>query len=390
MKFWNKFLFLSVLILALTGCSKDDDDVVNNGDDKTTPVATYHSLDMTTDDGKVTLLQKHKQGKGIPIVIMGDGFVDKDIKEGTFHKATTSALESIFSMHPLKSLRDYFDVYEVTAVSYHASSAFWELADVSTFNTAFSVGVGEKLPQGAYVGQLHTGDENKIVQYAKKAIDANSIDNATIIMLVNDCLSGGITSYRTYRYTSDGYIDIPTGCGITYVSLEDIMQPYDGDISQTTFARLLLHEFGHGFAKLADEYIYTAREWDSSENGTYDLTLRQNSGYARNVSLESDVTKTYWADFAADSRYDFEKLGCYEGGNYQATGVYRPTENSIMNYTLDGAGFNVIGRVMIYKRCMNIAYGDSWKFDYEDFVKFDLEKAKAEHQAYLKQHPDYR
>ena len=37
MKFWNKFLFLPALILALTGCSKDDDDVVNNGDDKTTP-----------------------------------------------------------------------------------------------------------------------------------------------------------------------------------------------------------------------------------------------------------------------------------------------------------------------------------------------------------------
>ena len=31
---------------------------------------------------------------------------------------------------------------------------------------------------------------------------------------------------------------------------------------------------------------------------------------------------------------------------------------------------------MIYKRCMNIAYGDKWKFDYEDFVNF--EKANAQ------------
>ena len=38
---------------------------------------------------------------------------------------------------------------------------------------------------------------------------------------------------------------------------------------------------------------------------------------------------------------------------------------------------------------MKIAYGDSWKFNYEDFVKFDLEKAKAEHEELRKQYPDY-
>ena len=105
----------------------------------------------------------------------------------------------------------------------------------------------------------------------------------------------------------------------------------------------------------------------------------------RNVSLDSDVTKTYWADFAADSRYDFEKLGCYEGGDCQATGVYRASENSIMSEsTWNHNNYNVIAREMFYKRCMNIAYGDSWTFDYEDFVKFDLDKAKAEYEEIQK------
>ena len=49
--------------------------------------------------------------------------------------------------------------------------------------------------------------------------------------------------------------------------------------------------------------------------------------------------------------------------------------------------FNVISRVMIYKRCMNIAFGDSWKFNYEDFVKFDLEKAKAAYQEDKERYP---
>ena len=32
---------------------------------------------------------------------------------------------------------------------------------------------------------------------------------------------------------------------------------------------------------------------------------------------------------------------------------------------------------MIYKRCMKIALGKSWKFNLADFITFDLENAKA-------------
>ena len=206
MKIWYKFLFLSVFVLAFTGCGKDEDDddiiVINNDDEETTYVEPYHSLDMKTDDGKVTQLQKHKVGKGVPIVIMGDGFVDKDIKEGKFREVTNKALEALFSKHPLKSLRDYFDVYEVTAVSYHASSAFWDLMDPSTFKTAFSVGVAQEYPNGVYIGKLNTGDGKKITEYAKKAIDGNKINDVTIVMLVNDIFTGGITSYSTYLFTT--------------------------------------------------------------------------------------------------------------------------------------------------------------------------------------------
>ena len=388
MKFFYRLLFLPVFILAFTGCGKDEDDddiiVVNNDDEETTYVEPYHSLDIKTDDGKVTQLQKHKVGKGVPIVIMGDGFVDKDIKEGKFREVTNKALEALFSKHPLKSLRDYFDVYEVTAVSYHASSAFWDIMDLSTFKTAFSVGVAQEYPNSVYIGKLNTGDEKKIKEYAKKAIDGNKINDVTIVMLVNDIFTGGITSYSTYLFTT-GYMDVPTGCGISYVTLSDIMRPHD----DAQYALTLLHEFGHGFAKLADEYVSDERKWYDLESGKDNLILYQNSGYNRNVSLESDVTKTPWADFAADSRYDFEKLGCYEGGEYQATGVYRATESSIMDGGWGFSRFNVASRVMIYKRCMRLAYGDSWEFNYEDFVKFDLEKAKAENRAYKERYPTY-
>lgn len=381
MKFWYKFIFIPVFILALTGCGKDDDETT------TTPDISIGD-DM---DGKVTQLQKHTIGKGIPIVIMGDGFVDKDIREGKYREATNKAFESLFSRHPLKSLRDYFDVYEVTAVSENDFSAYWANHEDSTFNTAFNVGVAKETDGGLIVSELTPGDGLKIREYAQKAIDGDRIDDATIIVVVNDFSTEGVTTYSTYPATSE-YMEVPKGRAIAYVNL---MEFWDksidvGDFSRV-FTNVLLHEFGHAFAKLADEYVSDERKWNNPESGKESLTWWQNIGFNRNVSLDSDVTKTPWADFAADSRYDFEKLGCYEGGYYQEKGVYRPTDNSIMNTNDLGFVFcfNVASRVMIYKRCMNLAYGDSWTFNYEDFVKFDLEKAKAEYEELRKLYPEY-
>ena len=82
------------------------------------PANIYHSKDMETEDGKVTQLQKHTVGNGVPVVILGDGFVDRDIANGKFREAANRAVDALFSLHPMKTLRNYFDVYEVTAVSY--------------------------------------------------------------------------------------------------------------------------------------------------------------------------------------------------------------------------------------------------------------------------------
>ena len=35
-------------------------------------------------------------------------------------------------------------------------------------------------------------------------------------------------------------------------------------------------------------------------------------------------------------------------------------------------GFNTPSREAIYKRVMKVAYGSEWKYDYEEFVEFDL------------------
>lgn len=331
------------------------------------PANAYHSQDMSQ-DGKVTPILKHKKGNGVPIVIMGDGFLDRDITSGKYREATNKAIDGLFSIHPMKALKDYFDVYEVNAVSYNDYFT-------STSSTAFSSRFT------SYTSTEIKGDDSKVKEYAKKAIDEKRIDDALIIVLINDNRYAGTCSMCMDSKESD----IPNGNSIAYVPLSESNE------EQMMFSTVLCHEaIGHGFAKLADEYdniIYEKIPDDEKQ----DIINRQKSGGYRNVALDPDVAKSYWADFAADSRYNSERLGCYEGGATYALGVYRPTENSIMNDNI--GGFNVAGRVMIYKRCMKIALGKSWNFNLADFITFDLENGKAtsnKHNAPSKRSRNFR
>ena len=86
MKFWYKFLFLPILILALIGCS-DDREFEN----------LYHPKVLPPEDGVVRQLQKHTLGNGVPIVIMGDRFLDYEIKMANIVKLPTG-LSKEFSL----------------------------------------------------------------------------------------------------------------------------------------------------------------------------------------------------------------------------------------------------------------------------------------------------
>ena len=118
------------------------------------PANAYHSQDMSQ-DGKVTPILKHKKGNGVPIVIMGDGFLDRDITSGKYREATNKAIDGLFSMHPMKALKDYFDVYEVNAVSYNDYFT-------STSSTAFSSRFT------SFTSTEIKGDDSKVKEYAKR------------------------------------------------------------------------------------------------------------------------------------------------------------------------------------------------------------------------------
>lgn len=99
---------------------------------------------------------------------------------------------------------------------------------------------------------------------------------------------------------------------------------------------IALHEAGHGFHQLADEYY---------GKGTY---TRQEP---RQVNVTADSTGAKWAHWIGyvDADTVLGTVGVYEGAIYVDKGAYRPTPNSKMGWTSDRrpASFNAICREKI-------------------------------------------
>ena len=297
----------------------------------------YTSTDYSA-DGKVELLNKSTAGKGISVVIMGDGFVDTEIADGTYEKVMRKTMENFFSEEPLKSLREYFNVYAVTAVSKH-----------NTFGNGYSTALGT-MPDHQTTG-IAVNDV-AVEQYVKKVDDVD-LPNTLAIVILNSTLDKGITYmyYSTVLKTLDAIALCPMVNGL----------------EAERFRQTLTHEaVGHGFAKLADEYVRSI-EGSATEKDIEELKQMQTWGWFLNVDSEKDPSKVLWSQFVNDSRFASEKISTYEGGYTYYKGIYRPTEESMMRS--NNAPFNAPSRQAIYNKVMSLAFGQTPA--YAEFVEFD-------------------
>jgi len=99
---------------------------------------------------------------------------------------------------------------------------------------------------------------------------------------------------------------------------------------------IALHEAGHGFHDLADEY-YGKGKYTRNE--------------PRQVNVTADSTGAKWAHWMGyvDSDTLLGAIGVYEGAIYASEGAYRPSKNSKMGWTSDRrpASFNAVCREKI-------------------------------------------
>ena len=99
---------------------------------------------------------------------------------------------------------------------------------------------------------------------------------------------------------------------------------------------IALHEAGHGFFDLADEY-YGRGKYERDE--------------PRNINVTADSTGAKWSHWIGyvDQDTILGEIGVYEGAIYASEGAYRPSKNSKMGWTSDRkpASFNAICREKI-------------------------------------------
>lgn len=298
----------------------------------------YASSDYSA-DGKVELLNKATEGKGIPIVLMGDGFIDKEIADSTYARVMQQTMENLFSEEPIKSLRDYFNVYQVTAVSRRnrfdgiSSTAFGTIPDHQTM----SIDV----------------DAASVMKYVKKVEDIDSVNTLAVVIL-NANISRGVTymmgsNRQDYNYAI-------------------ALCPVIDSLKSEMFRSVLVHEaVGHGFAKLADEYVRSTEGSATDADIRYLKEMHEKWAWFMNVDSEKDSTKVIWTQFIYDPEFANEQISTYEGGYTFYKGVYRPTQGSMMNS--NDAPFNAPSRQAIYNKVMKLGLGKTPS--YEEFVAFD-------------------
>ncbi|MDE5849898.1 MAG: leucine-rich repeat protein, partial [Muribaculaceae bacterium] len=288
-------------------------------------------------------LQKATKGNhgGINIVILGDGYDAKDIASGEYLKDMKEQVENFFGIEPYTTYRDYFNVYTAFPLSTETGVGSINTIRYNRFGTTYTGGVGLKC------------DYDMLTNYVLKAptVNENNIDQTLVIVVPNSTDYGGIC-----QMWASGY-------AIAFCPKSDYGYPLDT-------RGVIQHEAGgHGFGKLADEYIYHNAFIDYCDCtccGHVDaINWGKSLGWYDNISLTGKMHEVGWSHLIFDRRYS-DIVDIFEGGYMHNRGVFRSEQNSCMNN--DIPYYSTISRQSIVKRIK--AYAGE-PFDFEEFVAND-------------------
>ncbi|MDR2232496.1 MAG: hypothetical protein LBE56_05155 [Tannerella sp.] len=302
----------------------------------------YENINVTQkatgpyDDMEVVVLQRATVGKGVDIILMGDGYTVNDMDRGTgkYERDMRTATDHFFSVYPYSAYRNYFNVYMIAAIS--KESGISNTLTGKKVNTVF-----EAEWEGGRSTRI-TSNENIVVEYLQtmRELDDAYIDDITVIMPINANIYAG-TCVMFYQQEN---ADFGNGFSIC-------MCPVG-----SAFQQIVVHEgAGHGFAKLMDEYydseeFYHPNETIPAEDKANVLELKK-WGWAENIDFFANITQTTWRGFAGNANYPM--VGTFEGGYLYGKGVWRPEFNSCMNDNT--FYFNAPSRWATVRRIMRLA-----------------------------------
>lgn len=283
-------------------------------------------------DGQWVQFQSHNTAyTPINLVIMGDGFLKKDLTPGgRFERAARSAMNAFFSIEPAMTYRERFSVHMMTYASQHEGPRL-ETIDDAVHETAFETWY--KGPDDTYVNmEDNEYGRQKVVSLVRSKFGEYDYYRTVVIMLVNSSADLGSTVYPTQTTISTSLV------GDGYASFAIAMVgAYSSGMSS-----LVRHEgVGHGLGRLADEYLNNLVDAEDAKNT---LATEHARGYYLNVSSASGISGSPWADLAG-----YGDTGYWQGAWKNASVIYRPSETSIMRDS-QKMYFNAVSRRIIFRR----------------------------------------
>ncbi len=307
-------------------------------DYRTTCYLTQYDYGYAEDE--IITLNKATKGKGVNLVLLGDGYNAKDISEGLLLKDINEAMGHFFSIEPYKTYKEYFNVYTGIAVSPESGIGSVNTIIYNRFNTYAKGGV-------TLSGRNGESDYNEIFKYACKAptVSEENLNQTLIVIVPNTTNYGGIC----YMYNG--------GEAIAYCPKSDNEYPLD-------FRGVIQHEAGgHGFGKLGDEYIYHNKFIDacgcSCCGHEKAINNAKMNGWYENLSLTGKTDEVPWSHLIFNEKYG-KIVDIYEGGYMHSRGVYRSEYNSCMNYNIPY--YSTVSREAIVRRIMEYA-GEEYSFE---------------------------
>lgn len=232
------------------------------------------------------------QGRGfggdnrVDLVIVGDGYTAGEM--GQYQLDAMSIAEDFFRYEPFIRYEPYFRVTAVEVVS-----------NESGVDNDPSPGINRDTAMDM---QYWCGGTERLlcvnVSAARGFAFAGAPDVDQVLAIANSSKYGGA------GYSSN---DLGTAAGQNAAAVE-----------------IAIHEMGHSLGNLADEYTYGGpANFGGGEPSTANLSIYN--------STQMSAEDRKWHEWLGSSIAGFDNpVSTYEGGGYSATGIYRPSNNSMM------------------------------------------------------------
>lgn len=227
----------------------------------------------------------------IDVAFVPEGYTSEEMPR--FLDDCRAAVDALFGHEPFASSRRDFNFVAVEApslqsgVSVPAQGLWRQTAVHSHFSTFYS---------DRYLTTLHIKELHNLLA---------GIPYEHIIILANTDTYGGGGIYNSYTLTTAHH---------------------------SSFAPVVVHEFGHSFGGLGDEYFYDdayepmypagVEPWEPNLTTLVDFDTKWRDMLPANTPIPTPL--------ATDETVIYRRLGVFEGGGYQSKGVYRPAQECRM------------------------------------------------------------